>query len=170
MVNLIGDDKSVRKTVEAGKESVEFEDVRFSDYKIVVLKPFYETSVSDIEVSEKTQTADVDLAFASPAPSEFNAVDYISESRLAWNAPTSAVTADIFVGSQIPTTEYTLQYGTEFIVGQRSTKESRLNYSHGDFYFDALSFYANAPVTYSPPIWRRTVSDSRRSLSEWIIR
>lgn len=153
VVNLIGDDKSVRKTVEAGKESVEFEDVRFSDYKIVVLKPFYETSVSDIEVSEKTQTADVDLAFASPAPSEFNAVDYISESRLAWNAPTSAVTADIFVGSQIPTTEYTLQYGTEFIVGQRSTKESRLNYSHGDFYFDALSFYANAPVTYSPLIW-----------------
>lgn len=164
VVNLIGDGKSVRKTVEAGKASVEFEDVRFSDYKIVVLKPFYKTSVDDVEVYEKNQVAGVDLAFASPAPSEFDAVDYISESRLAWNAPTSAVTADLFVGNQVPTTEYTLQPGTEYIVAQRSTPEMRVNYSYGDFYFDAIKFYANAAVTYSPLIWEESVFGQQTQL------
>ena len=164
VVNLIGDGKSVQKTVGAGESSVTFEDVRFTDYTVVVLKPYFATSVTNITVDDKEMNEEVTLAFAAPAPSEFDATDYISEARLAWNAPTSAVTADLFVGDQIPTTEYTLQYGTEYIVGQRSDPEMRVNYSYGDFWFDAISFYANAAVTYSPLIWEESVFGQQTQL------
>lgn len=164
LVNLIGNGKSVQKTVGAGESSVTFEDVRFTDYTVVILKPYYTTSVTDITVDGKEMTKDVTLAFAAPAPSEFEATDYINEARLAWSAPTSAVTADLFVGNQVPTTEYTLLAGTEYIVGQRSTPEMRVNYSYGDFWFDAISFYANAAVTYSPLIWEESVFGKQTQL------
>ena len=164
VVNLIGDGKSLSKTIETGTNQVAFENVRFADYKIVVLKPFYTTSISSVTIDSNETIEDVTLAFAAPAPSEFDAVDYISEARLAWEAPSSAITADLFVGDQIPTTEYGLQPGTEYIVGQRSLPERRINYSYGDFWFDSIKFYANAATTYSPLIWEENVFGQQTQL------
>lgn len=157
VVNLIGDGKNLRKTVDAGKTSVEFEDVRFADYTLIVTKPFFNHCSSNVSVVEKDQAVDVNLAFAALSPSDLDAKDYIHEARLAWSAPTSEVSVDLFTGNQIPGNGFTRSVGRENIVGQRSTPESRVNYTYDDFYFDALKFYANAAVTYSPLIWEQTV-------------
>ena len=163
-ISLLGDGKSVTKTVEAGKKSVVFENVRFADYTLIVLKPFFENSISQVKVDARESTADVALRFASPAPADFEAVDYIKEARLAWEAPTSAVTAELTVGNPNFGSAYQLGVGQEFITGQRSTPEMRKNYTYDDFYIDAISFYANAALTYSPLVWEGNKLDQQFEL------
>jgi len=152
-VILNGDGKSVVKEVCEGESSVVFENVRYSSYSILAMKPFYERGVADIEVNEKEASAQVKLTFASPEPTDFEAVDYIRDTRLSWQAPNSAVTKELTVSNRNIATSFSLTTGMEDIVGQISTPEMRKDISYGDFYFDAIEFYANAALTYSPLLW-----------------
>ncbi|MDE5807681.1 MAG: carboxypeptidase-like regulatory domain-containing protein, partial [Muribaculaceae bacterium] len=90
-VYLVGDGKTVIKNVEKGKSSVTFDDVRFTDYEIKAVKPYFNLYTSEMTVDAKETAHDAKLTFSAPVVPDMQAVDYINEARLAWTEPTAAV-------------------------------------------------------------------------------
>lgn len=75
MVYLVGDGKAIQKTVESGKTSVTFDNVRFTDYTVKVLKPYYTPAEVPLTVGQSETDKDVRLVFSAPAPNDMFAVD-----------------------------------------------------------------------------------------------
>lgn len=164
-VYFSGDGKSLIKTVEEGESSVSFEDIRFADYKVKAVKPYYDLYTADLKVENAETGHDAALTFSAPAVTDLQAVDYISEARLAWTEPTAAVGLDINSGNYNPGMALSgFRLGNELAVGYRVTPEARTGYDYTDFYIDEISFYANAATTYWPVVWRRNL---RPDLPRW---
>ena len=89
------------------------------------------------------------------------AVDYIKETRLAWTAPSPVVGREFMECSATPLSPLPFNLGKETIVGHRVTPDMRAGYDYTDFWFDEISFYANAATTYCPVIWRRNLEPDR---------
>lgn len=156
-VRLAGDNKVLKATVSGGK--VTFNNVRFTDYKLSVLKPLYDYYAKDITVSDKEATDVVNLTFHSKAPELLSSTDYISEARLSWVAPSAATTAYLTVSKDSMSNAYAFQTGTEYICGQKITPDLMEAYTNNDFYIDRIEFYANTATTYSPLLWRGPDAD-----------
>lgn len=161
-VYLVGDGKSISKTVEKGQSSVTFDDVRFESYKVKAAKPYFGLYSGEIEVNEKAASHDAKLAFAAPAATALQATDYINETRLSWTEPTPAVGMDIHDKVGKPGLELTgYNAGQETIVGYRITPDAREALNYTDLYVDEISFYANAATTYYPVVWKRNLEPQR---------
>ncbi len=161
-VYIVGDGKSVMKTVEEGKNAVIFDDVRFTDYEIKAIKPYFHLYTSPISVDTKATAHEVKLEFSAPVVPNLQATDYINEARLAWTEPSPAVGMDIHTTVSGPGMELIgYHMGEETIAGYRVTPEARAGLDYTDFYFDEISFYANAPTTYYPVVWRHNIEPER---------
>ena len=158
MVYLVGDGKAIQKTVESGKTSVTFDNVRFTDYTVKVLKPYYTPAEVPLTVGQSETDKDVRLVFSAPAPNDMFAVDYINESRLSWETPSPATGMDLDPGDCKPGQVLpSLNVGKETIIGTRLTPGMRTGYDYTDLYVDRISFYANAATTYYPVVWRHNL-------------
>lgn len=164
-VILSGEGKSVMKKIPEGSSSVTFDNVHFADYRLLVLKPYYELISETISIVDNNVTGNYTLMFSPKSPVSFDATDYIDETRLTWTAPTSAIKATLGCSGSVPGYPYAFNPGTEMIVGQCSTPEQRADYSYGEFYIDGVSFYANAAITYSPLVWSENSFGSQ--IQEW---
>lgn len=161
-VRLTGDDKAVEKKVESADGTVTFDNVRFTDYAVQVLKPYYNRFNGTLTV-DSSEVADTALiTFVAKAPVNFNAVDYIHDARLSWETPSSATTGTLTWVQSDYANAYAFQEGTEYIVGQKfwgssapyaSVYYSFGDYDYDDFYIDSIKWYASAATTYSPVIW-----------------
>ena len=160
-VYLVGDGKSLTKTVGVGNNSVTFDDVRFTDYTVRAIKPYFDLYSADMNVDKSTVSHDAVIRFSAPAPSDMQAVDYIKETRLAWTAPSPVVGREFMECSATPLSPLPFNLGKETIVGHRVTPDMRAGYDYTDFWFDEISFYANAATTYCPVIWRRNLEPDR---------
>ncbi|MDE7412559.1 MAG: carboxypeptidase regulatory-like domain-containing protein [Muribaculaceae bacterium] len=161
-VYLVGDGKSLFKTVEKGKNSVTFDDVRFENYEIKAFKPYFNLYTAQVTVDTKESSHDAALTFSAPVVPDMEAVDYINEARLAWTEPTAAVGMDVHSAVANPGQELPgFNNGQETIVGYRLTPAARAGYDYTDFYFYEISFYANAATTYYPVVWRRNLEPQR---------
>lgn len=164
-VVLIGDGGSVVRTVTPGSSCVTFENVRYSDYSVLVMKPYYERILENVSIAEKDVALDYELNFVAKTPAGFKASDYIDEVRMSWEAPTSAVSGRLQWGNDIFGMGYAFNPGQEMIVGQRSLPEHRLDYAYGDFYITGIRFYAASAVTYAPLIWSENTFGNQ--IQEW---
>ncbi len=164
-VVITGDGKTFTETVPDGESSAKFENIRFADYSLMVLKPYYERVVTELNVDENNETYDVEMVFAPKKAEDLTAVDYIDETRLNWIAPTSATDATLAWGDGELDIAYAFSPGTEMIAGQCMRPEFRTEYSYGDFYIRGVTFYANAAVTYSPLVWSENAYGNQ--VEEW---
>lgn len=161
-VYIVGDGKNVKKTVEKGKNSVTFDDIRFTDYEIKAVKPYFNLHSATVTVDTKDATHEAKLQFSAPAVPDLQATDYINETRLAWTEPSPTIGMNIHTAVSNPGLELTgYNVGQETIVGYRLTPEAREGLDYTDFFIDEISFYANAPTTYHPVVWRHNVEPER---------
>ncbi len=156
-VYLNGDGKSLVKTVAKGESTVSFDDIRFADYAVKVIKPYFDLYSSELRVEAKETVHDAILRFSAPEPTGLSAVDYVKDVRLGWTAPTSAVGATYMHCSPNPGQALNYNQGKETIIGHRITAQAREGFNYTDFYIDEIGFYANAACTVCPVVWRHNI-------------
>lgn len=168
-VALTGDDQTTYAKVDADGVAT-FHNVRFTDYSIVVTKPYYTHATAQFTVGADNVNSDlvaettIDMTFAAQGPEMFTATDYITDARLSWETPSPAVTANLTQAIGQHGSSYGLSEGVEFIMGNRLDPSDLAEYDYTDFYIDSLKFYANAATTYSPVLYCGISSDQTRQI------
>lgn len=168
-VALTGDDQTTYAKVGADGVAT-FHNVRFTDYNIVVTKPYYTHATASLTISADNVNSDLvaettlDMTFAANGPEMLTATDYITDARLSWETPSPAVTAILTQSLGQHSGSYGLTEGVEFIMGNRLDPRDLAEYDYTDFYIDSLKFYANAATTYSPLLYCGISADQTRQV------
>lgn len=129
-----------------------FSNVHFGQYTLQVLKPYYKRYAETVKIDENSQELTANVAFAATPVPQLDATDYIHETRLAWEAPSSAFT-DKLIKCHEHSQNISFKSEDPILVGAHFDAEDLKAYDYTNFYIDSISFRAGADLTYNVQLW-----------------
>ena len=147
-------DYDVRKANVKADGTVVFDKVRFADYALQVLKPYYVRYIDTVSVNESEQTLTANVAIEAKLPVSLAATDLVNNVDLKWTQPSTAINVEL--------TKSTKSFAglvgksgdnTTVVLGQRFTPADLKANDYTEFYLDSISFYSMAPATYKLRVW-----------------